>query len=308
MRLLRHWRFVLTTIAVTGLLTAALPSSPAGASTYWPWSPRPSGPNCGATVYKANGSPWTCSFADEFSGSSLNTSRWSPITTATSGLTDGGDCYVNSPRNISVSGGYLHLTVRQESAPFTCTSPYGSFTSQYTSGSVTTAGKFAQTTGLFAVRAAFPPSVVAGLQSSLWLYPQTAGYGAWPNSGEIDIAEQYSQLPDRVIPYVHYAYDPSLIDPLTNLNVVTNNYCLISDVTTFHTYQVEWDPGTITVSYDGQVCLVDNYQSAQGGTAPFDQPFFMTLTQALGIGGNAVQPGVTPLPATTTVDWVHIWK
>lgn len=305
---LPHWRFVHSTIATLSIVFALLPASGAGAASF-SWSPgRPSGPNCGATVYKANGTPWTCTFADEFSGNSLDTTKWSPITTASTGLTDGGDCYVNSPNNVSVSGGYLHLTVRQEAQPFTCNSPYGSFTTQYTGGSVTTSNKFSQTYGLFAVRAAFPASVTAGLQSSLWLYPQKPSYGAWPASGEIDIAEQYSLYPDRAIPYVHYTYDQSQVDSLSNLNVVTNNYCMIDDVTAFHTYQVEWDPGTITISYDGQTCLVDDYQSAQGGTAPFNQPFFMTLTQALGIGTNAVQPGVTPLPATTTVDWVHIWK
>jgi hypothetical protein len=34
----------------------------------------------------------------------------------------------------------------------------------------------------------------------------------------------------------------------------------------------------------------------------------MALTQALGIGGNAFVDGKTPLPATTEVDYVRIWK
>lgn len=31
------------------------------------------------------------------------------------------------------------------------------------------------------------------------------------------------------------------------------------------------------------------------------------LTQALGIGTNEFIPGTTPLPATTSVDWVRVW-
>ena len=50
-----------------------------------------------------------------------------------SGYTLGTDCYVNSPNNISVSGGALSLTVRKEAAPFNCLKPGGSgFTTDVT--------------------------------------------------------------------------------------------------------------------------------------------------------------------------------
>jgi hypothetical protein len=41
--------------------------------------------------------------------------------------------------------------------------------------------------------------------------------------------------------------------------------------------------------------------------APFDQPFFLSLTQALGVGTNSPTAS-TPLPATTLVDYVRVWK
>jgi hypothetical protein len=41
---------------------------------------------------------------------------------------------------------------------------------------------------------------------------------------------------------------------------------------------------------------------------PFDQPFFINLTQALGIGANLFDPATTPLPATTQVDYVRVWS
>ena len=34
----------------------------------------------------------------------------------------------------------------------------------------------------------------------------------------------------------------------------------------------------------------------------------VALTQALGIGSNAFDPATTPLPATTQIDYVHVWK
>ena len=42
---------------------------------------------------------------------------------------------------------------------------------------------------------------------------------------------------------------------------------------------------------------------------PFNQPFFMALTAALGAAnGDQYRPGVTPLPATTKIDWVRSWQ
>ena len=151
----------------------------------------------GQQTLVADGSTWTCSFDTEFTGSSLDTSQWMPITTAASGYTSGlVACFVNSPNNISVGNGYLSLTARKEAAPFTCTDPYGNFTTQYTSGTVSTYGLFSQTYGRFEVSAKLPAATVAGLQSSLWLVPQnTTGTPA-----EIDIAEIYSEFPTLAIP------------------------------------------------------------------------------------------------------------
>ena len=40
----------------------------------------------------------------------------------------------------------------------------------------------------------------------------------------------------------------------------------------------------------------------------FDWPSFVALTQALGVGTNAFDPATTPVPATTQVDYVHVWE
>lgn len=168
---------------------------------------------------------------------------------------------------------------------------------------VSTYGMFSQAYGRFEIRAKFPAAKVAGLQSALWLYPQNLTYGPWPGSGEIDIAETYSKYPDRAIPYIHYnepIYDPT----------VTNNYCMISNLGSFHKYVAEWTPTAITIKYDGAICMVHkiNPVAPLSGSAPFDQPFFVALTQALGVGDNAFDPATTPLPATTQVDYVHVWS
>ena len=146
-------------------------------------------PDCGARVAKSTGGVWRCTFVDNFSGTSLDLAKWSPLLTARTGVPTP-ECRVSSPDNIAVQGGRLSLTVRREPAPFTCTSPTGGYVTRYTGGAVTTYNKFSQAYGRFAfrglpsgsfklvaVRAKFPDTKVPGLHSALWMWPQHLTYG-----------------------------------------------------------------------------------------------------------------------------------
>jgi beta-glucanase (GH16 family) len=153
-----------------------------------------------------------------------------------------------------------------------------------------------------------PQTTLAGLQETLWLWPvNDTFYGSWPGSGEIDLSEFFSQYATSDIPYLHYLFDPSTTNPATNTNVNTK-LCPIN-LSQYNDYAVTWDPGTITITINGQTCMTDNYQPSNvSSPAPFDQPFYIALTQALGVQSNAFNPFRTPLPATTSIDYVRVWK
>jgi beta-glucanase (GH16 family) len=286
----------------TAAPTSALPTTTSTAAPAAPVAPAASGSECGGQpTVDVDGQTWPCSFDDEFDGTTLDTSKWVIQQTADGGYHSGLECFEDSPDNVSVSGGTLNLTVQQASSSFLCPGdpPYPT---QYTSGMVSTDQHFTQTDGLFEVRAKITGATTQGLQSSFWLYPAQPTYGAWPASGEIDIAELFSEYPTLAIPFVHYnnsAADPEAI----------SDHCAIGDPSQFHTYAVQWTPQSLTFLYDGQTCLVDHWTSASPLTdpAPFNEPFYICLTQALGIGTNDFLPGSTPLPATTSVDWVRVW-
>jgi beta-glucanase (GH16 family) len=263
-----------------------------------------SGPSCGGTVIdQSTRAPWHCTFDDEFTGTSLNAANWVVQQTADSGYTSGGECYTGSPNNVWVAGGYLHLSARREAAPFTCPDPFGNYTTQYTGGMVTTDGRFSQTYGLFEVRAKLPAATVPGLQEAFWLWPvNPMQYGIfWPASGEIDFAEMYSLYPDLDVPFIHYNAD-------NDANVTTDT-CAIANPTQFHTYGLEWTPTSMSILLDGKTCLTDTWNPALPliQPEPFNMPFFLNLTQALGLVPNAYGP-TTPLPEATVVDWVRIWS
>ena len=274
---------------------------------------------CGGEVppARADGSAWVCTYNDEFSSLTLDRTRWTPQKTIGSDFTSGGPsgkaCYLDSPRNVSVSGGVVNLTVRKEAASVAC----GSFRTYYTAGSVSTVNGFSQMNGRFEVRAKLPNVSLAGLQETLWLWPKNAiKYGAWPASGEIDFAELYSLYNGWNIPYIHYNYSQPP-NWTTNVNVVTAlpapyaqpGMACQYDPAAFNTYAVTWKPGEIDLYVNGQTCIINHYVSITGSTAaaPFDQPFFLALTQGLGVDANAVT-AKTPLPATTSVDYVRVWK
>jgi beta-glucanase (GH16 family) len=267
--------------------------------------------DCGGVPFlKADGSQWTCSFDDEFDGTSVNTNNWTVQTTLASGYRSGSECYEDNPNNVSVSGGTLNLTLIK-TAPFTCKEPrgMGQYNTSYTAGSLVSNGHFSQTYGYFEVKAKFPVATVKGIQTSIWLWPvNSCAYGCrWPASGELDIAEWYSQYPTLAIPYVHYnpkggkSADPN----------VTNDNCSVTNENGYNTYAMEWTPDSVTMIIDGQTCMVDSWNPAapEVKPAPFNMPFFVNLTAAMGIVTNApTTQTASELPATSSIDYVRAWS
>lgn len=279
-----------------GLCAKPAPT-PTPTPTPAPTQPAPApGEECGGhpTVPKAGGGVWTCDFHDEFDGTVLNRAMWLPQTTKGSGFdSNDHDCFMDSPNNVSVSGGSLVLTSRQEPAPFICEDRVARST-QYTSGSVSTFQLKSVNRGRVEVRAKIISGKVQGTHTAFWLFPQDLNGG--PGRGEIDIAEIYGIYSDRAIPYIHHPF--SAID-----NSDTNNFCLIPDIADWNTYVVEWTAESIRIIYNDQVCLTNTM-----GAPNFNKDYMVALTQGLGWPGNDFQRGVTPLPAQTIVDYVRVYK
>jgi len=270
----------------------------------------PPNPTCGgAAPLKATGTPWTCTYDDEFEGDRLDRAFWAPQVTATSGFTTGTSttyaCAEDTTETIAVTGGNLELSLVELPAVRDCGSGKSS---AYVFGQVMHFQTFSQTYGKYEVRAKIPHLTVAGVQQSFWLWPKADTYGGWPASGEIDFAEMYSNAPDVDRPYIHYY--PGETASGTNKNVITGT-CRIN-LGEFNTYGVEWEPQRITVLLNGEVCFIDDYSSAaallQGRNSPFDHPFYLSMNQAMGTTGNEYDPALVPDRVTTQVDYVRIWR
>lgn len=268
-------------------------------------SARPTKPpttSCGTTtITKPDGSPWVCTFDDEFNGTALDTTKWVPQTNFVSGTSSAYACYTSRPENINVANGSLNLTVRRESSPIACANTtYGS-TSMYSAGSVMTYHLFSQEYGRFEARVKTAATSAPGLQETFWLWPDdrydTSGT-YWPASGEIDVAETYSQYPTLAIPYLHYNWNDNG-GPIPGLNTAWN---CAAQRGVYNTYTMTWSATSIEIDINNKPCLVNT-----SGNAAFNKRYIMAFSAMLGTGANALTSS-TPLPATTNVDYVRVWQ
>ena len=251
---------------------------------------------CGAALSKPGGGLWECTFADEFSGTSLDRTKWSPQIYHGSGSPTRA-CFVDHPDNISVAKGTLKLTVRKVTIPVVCNGA----SADYTTGSVSTYHRFSQQYGRFEARMKvhYTWGSIPGLQESFWMWPddRVPSEVKWPAAGEIDVAELYSQFNRYAVPFLHYTANDNG-GPIPGVNTA---YCT-SARGRFKTYTLTWTPTTLTILVNGKTCLVNT-----SGDPAFQKPYILAFSQALGVGSNALRSN-TPMPATMQVDYVRVWQ
>jgi beta-glucanase (GH16 family) len=236
-------------------------------------------------------------WADEFNGSSLDTSKWGhQVGTGCPNLCGWGNNELQyyRPENVTVSGGRLRIAAKQES--------FGGM--PYTSGRIWTAGLADWAYGRFEVRAKLPKG--QGLWPAIWMLPTDYVYGGWAASGEIDIMELVGHEPNRVHGTLHYG------EPYPNNTSSGASYALpsgdFSDA--FHTFAIEWEPTEIRWFVDGVQYATQSSWWSSGGPypAPFDQPFHLLLNVAVGGNWPGSPNGSTSFPQVMEVDWVRVYQ
>jgi hypothetical protein len=260
--------------------------------------PAPERSACGDAVLKPDGTPWTCTFADDFDGDELDPAAWVPQTHFATGTASAFACYRDDPRTIAVSDGALHLTVRRVEDPVGCSFAALSGSTHLVAGSVMTYQRFSQQHGRFEARMRTSATRVQGLHEAFWLWPDDRfpSEDTWPAAGEIDIAETYSAHPDLVIPFLHYRTATGEPE-----NGVDTAYCPATRGE-WNTYTLVWSADRIEIAVNGSTCLVNT-----SGDVAFLKPYIMALTSGIGAVGNRYD-GRAALPATTDVDYVRVWR
>ncbi|OIJ24034.1 hydrolase [Nocardioides luteus] len=197
--------------------------------------------------------------------------------------------YTDSRDNSALDGnGNLVITARQNG-------------SGYTSARLTTKGKVQPKFGRLEARIQIPRG--QGIWPAFWMLGGQFDNVGWPGSGEIDIMENVGYEPHLVHGTLH---GPGY----SGANGITGQYMHPqgwSFADTFHTFAVDWQPGSITWSVDG--VAYQTFTTANTGANPwvFDQPFFFILNVAVGGNWPGNPDGTTQFPQRMVVDYVRVY-
>ncbi|OZB98815.1 RICIN domain-containing protein [Paenibacillus sp. XY044] len=240
-------------------------------------------------VKQASAAPnWKLVWSDEFDGTSLNRSNWTPEIGTGSGGWGNNELqyYTDRSQNLQVTGGNLVITARKES--------YGGM--NYTSARIKTQNLKTFTYGKIEARIKLPSG--QGLWPAFWMLGSNISTVGWPYSGETDIMERVNNNP-YVNGTVHWDAGGH-----AEYGRVSGNL----DFSQYHVYSVEWDAKCIRWFVDGQQFNEFYIENGTGNTEEFQRPFFLLLN--LAVGGN--WPGApndsTPFPSQLLVDYVRVYQ
>lgn len=224
------------------------------------------------------------SFQDEFDGDALDTSKWGYSYSCFDSNARTQAHYTDSPENVNVSGGNLHLvarysptrekwnkdTRRMETVDRTCTRTENGkkidYAAPFTSAMIQTKDdkgnvKYAAQ-GDFYAEARIKLPAGRSSWSSFWM---TGTKGGWPGNGEIDAFESKGWDPHYLQANTH---TPRASNPIKSEQ---HRGRLGGDGTSqseFHTYGVEKDGDKITFYLDGVAGHTVKYSNL-GGANPF---------------------------------------
>jgi len=159
----------------------------------------------------------------------------------------------------------------------------------YNSGLITTYTSFAQTYGLFEMRAKLPAG--QGLWPAFWLLPASDQYTA-----ELDAFEVLGSNPTQLFATTHGYYG-------STWQVISQMAPVVNTSDGFHVYGVDWEPQTVTFLVDGHVI------ATAATPTSMNTPMFILIN--LAVGGAGSWPGQpdasTHFPARMQIDWVRAY-
>jgi beta-glucanase (GH16 family) len=246
-------------------------------------------------------------FFDDFSGASLDRSKWNVRVTGST-VNNEQQAYVDSSATIYIENGALVLQPRF--SPGFTTKEGKKF--DFISGRIDSRSKVEFMYGTASARIKLTEG--SGLWPAWWIL----GTGRWPETGEIDVLEYVGEK-DWASAAVHgpgYSGETPFVNRLY--------FPADNDVTNWHVYAVDWTPDSLVFRYDGiPMFRVTRPMVEHFGKWVFDNPKFLILNFALGgaypVKINGAKQPYNGMPASTVeliknnqskmwVDWVKITR
>jgi beta-glucanase (GH16 family) len=227
---------------------------------------------------------WNLVFDDEFNEPSLDTGLWNTgwLSSGLTGPIDPAELECYSPAQDVVQGGELDLNlIAQPVSGCVVNGGPQTTSANYVSGMVNTRGKFSYTYGFLEARVWLPGSAWAGVD---WPGVWEVGNPA-PQDGEIDLVEGLGGEA------CYHFHDPT---------GAPFGGCLGSWDGAWHTFGVDWEPGSVNWYDDGN--LVGTVTSAQADIT--GEPMYLIADLAL----DNSMGGPISTPASLRIDYIRVWQ
>lgn len=236
---------------------------------------------------------FTLSWADEFDGSTVNTSDWTFETGASGWGNNELQNYTNG-NNAEVKDGVLILTAKKVND--------NTSVGSYTSTRIITKGKKEFTYGKMEIRAKLPSG--RGIWPAIWMLGADIGTVSWPACGEIDIMEYVGYQPNTIHATVHTTAG-------SGGNGNGSSKTLVTAEEEFHIYGLIWTEKEMVFYVDSPENVTHTYSPANKteDNWPFYKPQFFILNVAVGGNWGGAQ-GIdnSIFPQSMEIDYVRVYQ
>ncbi len=249
---------------------------------------------------------WDEVFAEDFDGTSLDTSTWGYRSVGVYNAADDGLCATSDPRAVSVADGTLRLHVKRDPARAgqTCRTDHGSF-GYYLNGRVDTQTGFGFTYGVAAARVRFQRD--RGQHGAFWLQ-RSSGVAAPGDpalgGAEVDVAEFFGEgaKDGGMGTFAYYLDAGGDLEQIGGVDPRTSEGLAYGDTwwDQFHVFSVEWTRQAYVYRVDGR----EVFRTTRG-ISGVEEHLILSLTSK-DFELKRLDP--TLLPSTMEVDWVRVWQ
>jgi beta-glucanase (GH16 family) len=221
---------------------------------------------------------WRLTFRDEFNGRKLDQTKWSD--SYWYGRTHGNnELQYYAPDGYELKNGILRLKAEKRR--------YEGH--DYTSGMISSHGKFVQKYGYFEIRAKFPKG--KGYWPAFWLLP--ADVRKWPP--EIDVLEILGHEPNKVYMTLHWR------DEAGRHKQKGGSWVGPDFSADFHVFAIEWKRGEIIWYVDG----VERFRVNEN--VP-DEPMYLIANLAVGGDWPGAPDASTVFPGYMDIDYIRVYS
>ena len=150
----------------------------------------------------------------------------------------------------------------------------------------------------------------SGNHPAFWMLGDNINQVGWPTTGEMDITEIHSNIPNETTAAINYStYFAPNVCCLANHRYEVDKLNLGSDVSQgYHLYALAWLPDSISYYADNKLVYKISRKDFEAlpGYWSFDKSFFIILNNAVSEGFSGSSANLQS--STMSIDWVRSYQ